>query len=84
MSIGTETLVMANFDALQVSLGFGWVIATTGLDQPYYFTVYLGEMTYSADLNDAVKFAREQDAAVMLDHNFFAKTDTKVVLACAA
>jgi hypothetical protein len=75
---------MANFDTLQVSLGFGWVIVTTGLDRPYYFTVYLGEMTYSADLNDAVKFAREQDAVAMLDHNFFAKTETKAALACVA
>jgi len=69
---------------VQVSLEFGWVIVTTGLDRPYYFTVYLGEMTYSADLNDAVKFAREQDATAMLEHNFFAKTETKVIPACAA
>lgn len=58
-----------------------WVIVNTGLDRPYYFTVYLGEMTYSADINDAVRFAREQDAGAMLDHKFFSIIFTAKILA---
>ena len=57
-----------------------WVIEDTALDRPYWFTVYLGEMTYSADVNDAVRFAREQDAATMLDHKFFNTSTLRVTV----
>ena len=55
-----------------------WLIEKVGLDRPYYFTVYLGEVTYSADVNDAVRFSREQDAGTMLDHKFFQDHETKI------
>jgi hypothetical protein len=54
-----------------------WVIEKVGLDRPYYFTVYLGGMTYSADVNDAVRFARELDAGTMCDHKFFTEENVK-------
>ena len=56
-----------------------YLIETTVLDKSYWFTVYLGEMTYSADRNDAVQFAREQDAGTMLDHTFFKGTTVHIV-----
>ena len=39
-----------------------WLLEKTGEDRPYYFTAYLGSLTFSADVNDAVQFARQQDA----------------------
>ena len=56
-----------------------YLIENTGLDRPYWFTIYLGEMTYSADKNDAERFAREEDAAMMLGHKFFNTETLRVV-----
>jgi hypothetical protein len=56
-----------------------YLIETTVLDKPYWFTVYLGEMTFSADRNDAVQFARKEDAGTMLDHAFFKGTTVRTV-----
>jgi hypothetical protein len=56
-----------------------YLIETTVLDRSYYFTVCTGEMTFSADRNDAVQFAREQDAGTMLDHTFFRGTTVRTV-----
>jgi hypothetical protein len=53
-----------------------WLIARTDLERTYWFTVYLGELTFSSDVNDAVRFCREQDASDMIDNEFF--TDFQV------
>ena len=33
-----------------------------GLDRPYYLTLHFGQITFSADFNDALLFNRPQDA----------------------
>jgi len=48
-----------------------WLIENYVIDRPYWLTVYLGEMTYSADVNDAIRFSSPGDAVKMLDHKFF-------------
>ena len=53
-------------------------IAELGLDRPYWLTCYLGELTYSADVNDAICFARREDAIRMLDHKFLQCTSVRV------
>ena len=58
-----------------------WLIesAELGLDRSYWLTCYLGELTYSADANDAIGFSRREDAIKMLDHKFFQCTSVRVV-----
>ena len=47
---------------MTVSAQTYWLLEKVGDDRPYYFTVYLGHLTFSADANDAIQFARQQDA----------------------
>ncbi len=56
----------------------GWLIENTGLNMPYYFTVYQGVMTYSADPNDAIRFSRKEDAEMMLTEKYFNVATLKV------
>ena len=57
-----------------------WLIesAELGLDRPYWLTCCLGELTYSADANDAIGFSRREDAVRMLDHKFFQCASVRV------
>jgi hypothetical protein len=48
-----------------------WIIARTDLNRPCWFTVYLGEFTYSTEICEAMRFSREQDAVDMIDSKFF-------------
>jgi hypothetical protein len=44
-----------------------WLIRNKG----FWFTVYLGDMIFVADVESALRFSREQDADDMIDHKFF-------------
>src|ERR1017187_6647756 len=56
-----------------------WLLEKLGEDRPYYFTCYLGRPTFSADVNDAVQFARQQDAE-LIGAELFDWLQTRAVL----
>ena len=56
-----------------------WLLEKLGEDRPYYFTCYLGRPTFSADVNDAVQFARQQDAE-LIGAELFDGQQTRAVL----
>jgi hypothetical protein len=44
----------------------GWLVEKRGLGRPYWLTAYLGQLTFSADANDAIRFSRRQDAEAII------------------
>jgi len=50
-----------------------WLLEKVGEDRPYYFTAYLGHLISSADVNDAVRFSRRQDAELINEEMFNGK-----------